>query len=295
MSNGTATTADVVKRLIKNFVWLLILVDFVILLWVGIQEPEIFQALADQTKLLISAVVWGLAFLGLVVGGILKSGFSDVDQFLENARVQIAVVFLTAVLLYAYVDREDLIQLTATVIVRVVPDWRTSATEPVKGNVELTVAGVEQPYKDRLLLSDSTVFSKVPPNRSYRAVFKPDDTMDVSGGAEKSATILRGRNVIELPIQRVRYGSARFVIDCGSSGHPKLVPGAIRIMKDGQDVARAKSLELVRLRVGQYVAIGTAQQVGASQIFHYRGEGNVLIQSDVADMTVVIKAKITHP
>jgi hypothetical protein len=297
MPTESSPAAPIAIRIIKHFVWLLILVDFVILLWVGIQEPEIYQALADQTKTLISAVVWGLAFIGLVAGGVLTNGFRNFDLFLEDTRVQIAVVFLTATLIYAFIHRSDLIQLTSTMVVKVVPDWRESANDFVSGRVELKVSGAggaELTFSDNLILSDSTVFIDVPPKREYYAVFEPANFNDVSSKAEKRATTVRGRNIVVLPVQRIRYGSARFVIDCGSSGHSLLIPGTIRIMKDNQEVKRANSSELVRLRADEYVIAGVAQRGGDTQTFRYSGDLRVPIRAGLEDTTFVIKARIIH-
>lgn len=295
MPEESAPSASFFQRLIKNVVWLLILADFVALLWVGIQEPELFQALAEQTEVLVSAAVWVLAFVGLVAGGVLTNGFKDFDLFLENTRVQIAVLFLTAVLMYGIIDRDNIICLTSTMIVKVVPDLQEKGDDGVRGRIQLTVfqKGDTTAYSDNLLRGDSSVFADVRPKRDYHAVFDPDNSGDFAGRVEKRGTTLRGINRVVLAVQRIRYGIARFLVDCGGAGQTRLLPGTIEIKSGGAQVARIASSEPVRLRVGAYDVLATAQRSGANRIFQYRGTLRVEIRESRPDTArFVVKAEV---
>jgi hypothetical protein len=292
MPDATSVPTTLLGRTIRNIVWLFLLVDFVALLYFGIQEPEIFKAIVDQTQLLIGAVLWGLAFFGLVVGGILRNGFGDFDQFLGDTKVQIAVVFLTAVLLYGLIWNPP--QVSATMVLRVVPDVADASSDPPKGTIRLEVygGGDTTRYEETILAQDSVKFTKIALNRDYKAMFEPAKKEEFFGAVESWGRTQRGTIQLRLGVRRILRGVVAIYVDIGD--HQKQgVPGQVRIIESGSEIARGTTGEFMRIRAGEYVAVGDAQKAGTTKLYRYHGEQKFILDGQSHDtLKVVVQAHV---
>jgi len=240
------------QELLKQVVFILILLNLFSLFGVALWQKDLFQKLRENTEVFVGAIIWVLVFFGIVVGGTLKNGFVSFEELLSNRYAQLFVFLLSIVnagfVGMLFVDPTSLDPKPAILVATPVLDHWDGVTEYAGDVVIVSIDTADPLFREpRFTRTNKPVrFSDLKLSSVYRLYFRPENPEAL---------------ISDTMIRYVRFGTDSIKLTVRRKPHPVHFPlfptHAILILPDLKDTITRGNQER-QLPQGRYRYVLTA-------------------------------------